>query len=522
MNRLRKWWVGAAVIVVLVLAGVGYRSWIKGDAEPQYKTGKVEQGAITSSVSATGTLSPVVSVQVGSQVSGQIKEIYVDFNSEVKQGQLIARIDPETFEYRVRQAQADLDAARAQVLTQQAQIAAQQAQAAQAEVNLAETKRDFEQKQQLMEKGFISAAERDKARAVYHAQVEQANAARAQVRVVQAGIANAQAAVKQREAALAQARIELERTAIKAPVNGVVIKRSIERGQTVAASLQAPELFIIAENLADMQVDTSIDESEIGRIRPGQQATFTVDAFPGRTFEGRVDQIRKAAQNVSNVITYMVEVETANPRKELLPGMTANVRVLTDTRKEVLKVPNAALRFRPPGVTAQRSEPAGGSAAGQDAAPGRGQAVAMRERLEKELQLTQEQKTKVEPIFASLRDKMAAAREVPQEERRKIMERNRSDMRAQIMEILTPEQKRKYEEILAEQGSRRGTYSSGRIYVLDEKGQPREIQVRAGLNDGTMTEVVAPELKPGMTVITGNAQPQQQAKPGAPSGPRMF
>lgn len=528
MNRLRKWWVWVVLLLTLVLAGAAYRAWTNNGAEPQYKTGKVEQGAITASVSASGTLSPVVSVQVGSQVSGQIKELYVDFNSEVRQGQLIARIDPETFEYRVRQAQADLEAARAQVLTQQAQIAAQQAQAAQAEVNLAEAKRDFDQKQQLVEKGFISAAERDKARAVYHAQVEQANAARAQVRVAQAGSGNAQAAVKQREAALAQARIELERTAIKAPVNGVVIKRSVEQGQTVAASLQAPELFIIAENLADMRVDTAIDESEIGRIRTGQQASFTVDAYPGRTFEGRVNQIRKSAQNVSNVVTYMVEVDAANPRKELLPGMTANVRIVTDTRKDVLKVPNAALRFRPAGASAQRSDATGNAGNGGDGQAaqgqslGRGQGAAMRARLEKELQLNEEQKGKLEPIFASLRDKMMAAREAPEEQRQKFMERSRSEMRAQIAEILTPEQKRKYEEISAEQGSRRGTYSSGRVYVLDENGQTREIQVRAGLTDGSMTEVAAPDLKPGMTVITGAVRSQQQEKPAAARGPRMF
>lgn len=522
---MRKWWVWVVIVLVALAAAAGYRMWAKDGEQPQYKTGKVERGAITASVSASGTLSPVVSVQVGSQVSGQLKEIFVDFNSEVKQGQVIARIDPETFEYRVRQAQADLDAARAQVLTQEAQVAAQQAQAAQAEVNLAEARRDLDQKQQLMDKGFISAAERDKARAVYHAQAEQANAARAQVRVAQASKGNAQAAVKQREAALAQARIELERTAIKAPVNGVVIKRSVEKGQTVAASLQAPELFIIAENLSDMRVDTAIDESEIGRIRNGQKATFTVDAFPGRTFEGRVNQIRKAAQNVSNVVTYMVEVGAPNPRKELLPGMTANVRIVTDTRNDVLKVPNAALRFRLPG--AQRGAGAANAAApaqadGQAASQGRGQSAALREQLEKELQLTDDQKGKLDAVFAGLREKMAAAREAPQEERQKLFERNRADMRAKIMEFLTPEQRKKYEEITAEQAGRRGTNTPGRVYILDDKQEPREMPLRAGLTDGTMTEVMAPELKEGQLVITGVVAAPAASKPAAAPGPRMF
>ncbi len=215
------------------------------------------------------------------------------------------------------------------------------------EITSADARSDFERKQQLLEKGFISTADRDKARAVYNAAAAQLVTARAQVGVAEANLRNGEAAVRQRSAVLAQANVDLGRTAIKAPVDGVVIKRSVDAGQTVAASLQAPELFIIAGDLTDMRVDTAIDESEIGRIRQGQKATFTVDAFPGRTFDGEVRQIRKAAQNVSNVITYMVEVSAENPRKELLPGMTANVRIATDSRQDVLKVPNAALRFKP-------------------------------------------------------------------------------------------------------------------------------------------------------------------------------
>lgn len=375
MNLLRKWWFWLLVIV-LGAAGFGIWSWQQKNAAPQYKTTRIEKGAITASVSASGTLSPVVSVQVGSQVSGQLKEVLVDFNSEVKQGELIARIDPQTFEHKVRQAQADVDAAQAQVLTQQANVAAQNAAIAKAQVELAEAKRDFDRKQQLVDKGFISGAERDKAQATYNAAVEQVNSAKAQAAVVQAGIRNAAAVVKQREAALAQAKIDLGRTEIRAPVNGVVIKRSVERGQTVAASLQAPELFIIAENLTDMQVDTSIDESEIGRVSNGQKATFTVDAFPGRSFEGTVKQIRKAAQNVSNVVTYTVVVSASNPDKALLPGMTANVRIITDRHSDVLKVANAALRFRPQGApssaaTGQRKKQEGAAPDSSGGRPGR-------------------------------------------------------------------------------------------------------------------------------------------------------
>jgi HlyD family secretion protein len=524
MNLSRKWWAWLIVAAVLIAGGFGIWFWQQSNGGPVYKTGKIEKGPITASVSASGTLSPVVQVQVGSQVSGQLRDVLVDFNSDVKQGQLIAQIDPQTFETRVQQAQADVDAARAQVMTQQANIAAQRAAVAKAEVDLAEAKRDFERKQQLVDKGFISGAERDKAQATFNAATEQVNTARAQAGVAEAGLRNAQAVVKQREAALAQAKIDLGRTEIRAPVNGVVIKRSVERGQTVAASLQAPELFIIAENLTDMQVDASIDESEIGRIRIGQKATFTVDAFPGRNYEGTVKQIRKAAQNVSNVVTYTVVISAANPSRELLPGMTANVRIVTDTRNEALKVVNAALRFRPAGASndkpsaSQTDTPANGQ--------GGGQMKAMREKLEKELQLDDNQKAKLDAIYTGMREKFMALRDAPDGERQKLAERNRTEMRTQVMEILTPEQKKKYEQIIAEAGDRRsGGGARGRIYVLDEKKQPKPIEVRLGLTDGTTTEVISPDVNEGMEVITGTVQAQQPDTPrsrSAAPGPRMF
>lgn len=371
MKWFRTWWVWLLLACVVAAAGFGLVAWQQKNAAPQYKTAKIERGTITASVAASGTLSPVVSVQVGSQVSGQLKEVLVDFNSEVRQGQLIARIDPETFEYKVRQAQADLDAARAQVMTQQANINAQRAEVARVTVNALDAQRDWERKQQLVDKGFIAAAERDKAQAIYNALLEQQKTAGAQVAVAQANARNAAAAVKQREAVLAQANIDLERTAIKAPVSGVIIKRSVDKGQTVAASLQAPELFIIAGDLTDMQVDTAIDESEIGRIRMGQKATFTVDAFPNRSFEGTVRQIRKSALTVSNVVTYTVEVSAANPQRELLPGMTANVRIVTDSRNDVLKVANAALRYKPAAADGQK--PAGAAAAARSGGQSGGQ-----------------------------------------------------------------------------------------------------------------------------------------------------
>ncbi len=348
MSKLSRGVLAAVVLVALAVAGIAlYRYAAGNSAEPAYKLAKVEAGPITAVVAATGTLNPVVSVQVGSQVSGQIKEIYVDFNSNVKRGQLIARIDPEIFQYRVHQAEADLEATRAAVLTQQAAVAAQRAEIARVEANLRDAQRDYDRKRVLVEKKFISPADRDKALAVFEAAAAQLDSARAQLRVAEAQARNGEAVVRQREAQLAQTRVDLAHTEIRAPVDGVVVKRSVDTGQTVAASLQAPELFIIARNLSDMQVDTSIDEADVGRVRVGQKANFTVDSFPGRSFEGRVMQVRKAAQVVSNVVTYTVVISAANPDLGLLPGMTANVRIVTAHKDRVLKVPNAALRFRP-------------------------------------------------------------------------------------------------------------------------------------------------------------------------------
>ena len=356
MSWFKRYWIWLVLLLTLIVASAGYLFWWKKSDVPQYRTTTIEKGRLVASVAATGTLQPVISVQVGSQVSGQLKEVLVDFNSLVKKNQLIARIDPESFEYRVRQAQADLDAARAQVATQQANIAAQRALQSQIEVSLADARRDFERKEQLAEKKFISIAEVDKSRATMKSLAEQVKSAQAQVEVARANAGSAAAVVKQRDAVLAQARVDLERTAIRSPVDGIVIKRSVDKGQTVAASLQAPELFIIAENLTDLRVDTSIDESEVGKIQLGQKATFTVDAFPGRTFEGQVKQIRKSAQVVSNVVTYLVAISTQNSDLKLLPGMTANVRVVTSVQDDVLKAPNAALRFRPPQKSDDKSD----------------------------------------------------------------------------------------------------------------------------------------------------------------------
>jgi HlyD family secretion protein len=342
---MKRWMWGLVAVGVL---GGGAWWWAQNRAadQPVYRTGTLARGPLLATVAASGAVNPVTQVSVGTQVSGQIKELYADFNDEVKAGQLIAMLDPETFEYRVRSAQADVDAARAAVLTAQANVAASRAAISKAQVDLAEAQRDFERKRDLAEKQFIAQSEVDRTRALVNTSGELLKLAQAQLSVTEAQTKTVQANVAQREAVLGQARIDLGRTRITSPVNGIVIKRAIERGQTVAASLQSPELFVIAQNLRDMQVDASIDESDVGRIQLGQKANFTVDAFPGQAFEGEVRQVRKAALNVANVVTYVAVVRFANADGRLLPGMTANVRIVTDTRQEVLKVPNAALRMR--------------------------------------------------------------------------------------------------------------------------------------------------------------------------------
>ena len=481
MSRMKKTYPVLALISLALAAGGGYWWWSQRSAADavQYRTAKIERGNLQATVSASGAVNPVTQVSVGTQVSGQIKDLYVDFNSEVKAGQLIARIDPETFEYRVRSAQADVDAANAAVVTAQAAAAASRANVSRAQVDLQEAQRDQERKQTLVEKQFIAQSEGDKARALVNTAGELLKQAQAQSGVTEAQIKSAQANVAQRESSLAQARIDLARTRITSPVNGIVIKRAIERGQTVAASLQSPELFVIAQNLSDMQVDASIDESDVGRIRTGQNATFTVDAFPGQTFEGEVRQVRKAAQSVANVVTYVAVVGFSNAGGRLLPGMTANVRVVTDVRENVLKVPNAALRVRiagiepaaaaasapaaTPGAPASAAsgtstsannwtwfsqalaQPAGGGGGG----PGGGMA-AQRERLVTELQLSVEQQAKLDAISAELRPRFMALRDLPQDQRAEARDKVSADMRAQISAMLTPAQRSKYQQILAQ------------------------------------------------------------------------
>lgn len=311
-----------AAVVLLVLAGAGWR-WKNGGTEkprPQLDTATVERGRIVAKVTATGTLSAIVTVQVGSQVSGRIAALHADFNTPVKKGQLIAKIDPQLFQAAVEQARANLAAATGNLAKARAQAV--------------DAQRQADRNRALAEKKLVAQADYDTA---------QSNADAAA-----AGVVAAEGTVAQARAALHQSEVNLAYTNIVSPTSGVVISRNVDVGQTVAASLQAPTLFVIAEDLAKMQVNTSVAEADVGRLRDGMPATFTVDAYPSEVFRGTVRQVRNSPTTVQNVVTYDAVIDVANPDLKLKPGMTANVTFVYAEKDDVLRVPNAALRFRPP------------------------------------------------------------------------------------------------------------------------------------------------------------------------------
>jgi HlyD family secretion protein len=541
-------WVGIVLLLALLAAG-GWWAFVRVPVpELSFRTGKIERGSLQAAVSATGTVTPVQQVQISSQVSGQIKELFVDFNSEVKQGQLIARLDPETFEYRVRQSTADLEASRASVLTAQANVQSALAQVVRAEGDLGEAQRDEKRKLDLLAQNFISSAELDTARSKTASLTGALKVAQAQVDVARAQAQNAMAIVRQREAQLASARVDLERTQIRSPVDGIVIKRSVEVGQTVAASLQAPELFVIARNLSDMQVEAAIDEADISRVRDGQKVSFSIDAFPGRSFEGAVRQVRKAAVSAQNVVSYTVVVGFANPGSLMLPGMTANVRIITDTRDNVLKLPNAALRVRIAGIEPETVAPVPSNGASAvrtgsfgllpeahaqavpaaPAVPASGPLSDFRKRLIEDLGLTPAQTEQVDAVIAAQRPRFGELRNLPESQRAKARDRILADMRALIAEQLTPEQQARYQRLLVDLAGRQTT--RGRIYLLPEPGKPRAYSVRLGISDGVMTElIVAPNspdaavLVEGATVVTAVVTAAPAApRAGTPPAPRLF
>jgi len=309
-----------AMLVVLAVAGTSGYFWFSSrDTGPKFRTETVTSGDITSTVTASGTVNAVTTVLVGTQVSGTIKEIFVDYNSPVKKDQIIARIDPATFEAQVDQARAGLVSSRANL--------------EKSEAALTDAQRTLNRTKELFGKDLIARSELDTAETNFLS-------AQAQVGVSKAQIAQA-------EAALRTAETNLRYTKIVSPVDGIVVSRNVDVGQTVAASFQTPTLFTIAQDLTKMQIDTNVDEADIGRIIKGMDVEFTVDAYPETTFKGKVFQVRNAPITVQNVVTYDVVIQVDNPDQKLKPGMTTNVSIIISTKTGVLRIPKAALRFSP-------------------------------------------------------------------------------------------------------------------------------------------------------------------------------
>ncbi len=329
MNR-KKIYAAALILVLLIIGFVYLRN---GEDKERYNTAQVSRGDISEVVTATGTLSAVITVQVGSQVTGLIKSLYADFNSRVKKGQLIAQIDADPFQAKVDQARANLNAVVASVATAQANVEKDKANLKQTEINLKRTN-------ELFKKGIVADSDRVTAQSSYDSAV-------AQVKADEASYKNALANVDQQKANLESTELDLSHTKIISPVDGTVQSRNVDVGQTVAASLQAPTIFVIAQDLTKMQIDTNVVEADIGKVRVGQKTTFTVDSYPNKRFAGKVVQVRIQPTTVQNVVTYDAVIGVENPDLELKPGMTANVSILTAYKDSVLKVPNAAFRFRP-------------------------------------------------------------------------------------------------------------------------------------------------------------------------------
>jgi HlyD family secretion protein len=417
------------IIVGVMVIGIalGFLSYRKSE-EPtlRYETVKVEKGHIVAKVTASGTLSALVTVQVGSQVSGSIQHIYVDFNSPVKKGDLIAKIDPRLFEAAVAQARANYIAA-------QGNLAKAKAQAADAE-------RQFRRARALAERQLIAQAEADTAEA-------NAESAQAQIEVAQGGL-------EQTKAALHQAEVNLAYTNIVSPTNGVIISRNVDVGQTVAASLQAPILFLIAEDLSKMQVDTNVAEADIGKLKDNMPASFTVDAYAGERFTGTVRQIRNAAQAVQNVVTYDAVVDVSNTDLKLRPGMTATVTFIYAEKEDVLRVPNAALRFRPP-------------------------------------------------------------QELLEQRRQERRERNKEGTREKA-ELASRADVATATDAARSSSGREGT-DRRTVWVLRGK-QPEPVHVKVGISDGTVSEIVDGNLQFGDLVIIDASGGTETSRSNAPGG----
>ena len=441
----KRFWLSIGALATAA-AAAGYYQFGDVAAEvPVLNSAEATRGAVVSTVEATGRLEAVTTVQVGSQVSGSVKTLYADFNSTVREGQIIAELDPSLFETQVAQAEAT-------VARLEAEVERSRIQAADAQVKLRRARELFER--QLVPENDLETAESD-------------------ARMAGAGVAAAEAQVEQARASLNQAQVNLSHTVIRAPIDGVVIARNVDIGQTVAASMSAPTLYVLARDLAQMRVNASIDESDIGGIQPGQPVRFRVDAYPEDVFMGMVSQVRLEPEIQQNVVSYVTIIDVANPDLTLKPGMTAAVTVETARAVDVVRVPNAALRFRPSDeVLAALGQPAVGP--GVPPATDPQPAVAGGEGGRGASGMAPEQ-------LAAMRERL---QQMSPEERQQMRGGFRADGRGRAP------------------GNAADARDRAVVWVLDQ-GSLERLPVRTGISDGTQTAVLEGELAPGTRVVTG-------------------
>ena len=501
-------------IAVLAAAAAAWYVWgkdRKGEAESGYRTAAVERGDIRVAISATGTLSAISTVVVGSQISGQVTDVLVDFNDRVTRGQVLARIDPSTYE--------------AQIAQGSAQIASAQAQLRQAQATLANASADFNRKAELGRQKLVSQADVDLARTAMQQAQAQVNSATAQIR--------------QQTASTQTTRVNLQRTVIRSPVDGVVLTRKIEPGQTVAASLQAPELFTIAEDLSKMKIELAVDESDIGQVKVGQSVSFTVDAFAGRQFKGVVDQVRLSATTTSNVVTYPVVVSVDNSDGTLLPGLTVNAEIEVSKRPNVLKLGNAALRFKPgEGSALAALQPEGpGQQQGQGGAGGRSAGMVDDLRsLAATMNLDARQQAALDTALEQMQQRQAARSAAPQNgqssgssmfggrgpgmprmggapdanmqaQMRARMRERFSQQFAGFIATLNEDQRKTWNAAMeAQLSAKRVT-----LYKLVD-GKPQAVMARLGASDGSTTEVSGRNIAEGDQIISGERSAATESK----------
>ena len=496
-------WVGLIMALVAVVGIISYLNQHDPAGEAQsYRFAEVTRGDVRMIVASTGNVNPVTTVQVGSQISGQIVTLAADFNTPVKSGEVIARIDPASFEARAQAARAELAVARTNVSVQRATLDEFQADMMGAEAALLDGEQEMQRFKTLFEKRVIPRSNVDKALAVRDQARARRDAARARMTRQMAQIETALAQVEARQATLHERELDLKRTVIRSPVDGVVIDRNVDLGQTVAASLQAPVLFTIAQDLGRMQVEVSVDEADIGRIRQGQRVSFTVDAHPQRYFSGTVQQVRIAPTETANVVTYTVVVGTNNTDRALLPGMTANIEFVIGERKDVLRVSDTALRFTPASVSSGDTQAAGGNGGGGPEAA-RERTSARMQRLTNQLSLTPEQQQAVVSIFRDTGMAMRGLREagLPDKQRAETIHQMRAQTNTRIERLLDNDQRKKFELILSEaelNGARRA-----RLWTLDRDGKPFAIDIVSGISDGTNSEIVRGQIEEGAKVVVG-------------------